>query len=62
MGLKCGLTEHEVLVLGRHFSERKQPEVDMGLMLAMAQDVLKKKNFDKFPELTRAFMHHDWKK
>nr|XP_046261036.1 EF-hand domain-containing family member C2 isoform X2 [Scatophagus argus] len=59
MGLDCGLSEHEVLVLGRFFSECKQPEVDVGLMLAVAQDFLKKKHFEEFPDMARAFKHQD---
>lgn len=59
MGLDCGLCEHEVLVLGRCFSEREQPEVDVGLMLAVAQDFLKKKHFEELPDMARAFTHHD---
>lgn len=58
-GLDCGLSEHEVLVLGRHLSERKQPEVDVGLMLAVAQDFLRKKHFEELPHMARAFMHSD---
>ncbi|GLD56572.1 EF-hand domain-containing family member C2 isoform X1 [Lates japonicus] len=59
MGLDCSLSEHEVLVLGRRFSEHKQPEVDVGLMLAVAQDLLKKKSFEEFPDMARAFTYHD---
>ena len=59
MGLDCGLSEHEVLVLGRCFSQRKQPEVDVGLMLAVAQDFLKRKPFEEFPTLARRFAYHD---
>lgn len=59
MGLECGLSEHEVLVLGRSFSEREQPEVDVGLMLAVAQDFLKKKHFVELPDMARVFTHHD---
>uniref|UniRef100_A0A8C2Z3N1 EF-hand domain-containing family member C2 n=1 Tax=Cyclopterus lumpus TaxID=8103 RepID=A0A8C2Z3N1_CYCLU len=58
-GLGCGLSEHEVLVLGRNFSERKQPEADVGLMLAVAQDFLKKKHFVEFPDMDRAFTYRD---
>ncbi|KAK2840356.1 hypothetical protein Q5P01_014096 [Channa striata] len=58
-GLDCGLSEHEVLVLGRQFSEREEPEVNVGLMLAVAQDVLRKKNFEAFPDLARIFTYHD---
>uniref|UniRef100_UPI0037E72337 EF-hand domain-containing family member C2 n=1 Tax=Semicossyphus pulcher TaxID=241346 RepID=UPI0037E72337 len=59
-GLDCGLSEHEVLVLARCFSERtEQPEVDVGLMLAVAQDFLKKKRFDDLTAMARAFAHQD---
>ena len=58
-GLDCGLSEHEVLVLGRRFSEREQPEVDVGLMLAVAQDFLKKKHFEELPDMAKAFAHQD---
>ncbi|XP_019732440.1 EF-hand domain-containing family member C2 [Hippocampus comes] len=59
MATECGLSEHEVLVLGRSFSEHQQPEADVGLMLAVAQDVLKKKDFDQIADMTRVFEHHD---
>lgn len=59
MGLDCDLSEHEVLVLGRHFSERVQPEMDVGLMLAVAQDFLRKKQFQEVPNMARVFTHHD---
>ncbi|XP_069568135.1 EF-hand domain-containing family member C2 isoform X1 [Brachyistius frenatus] len=59
MGLDIGLSEHEVLVLGRCFSERQQPVVDLGLMLAVAQDLINKKYFEDLPKMARAFTHHD---
>uniref|UniRef100_A0A3Q1J112 EF-hand domain-containing family member C2 n=1 Tax=Anabas testudineus TaxID=64144 RepID=A0A3Q1J112_ANATE len=59
LGLDCGLSEHEVLVLGRQFSVREDPEADMGLMLAVAQDILRKKQFEELPDLTRAFSYRD---
>uniref|UniRef100_A0A671TV70 EF-hand domain-containing family member C2 n=1 Tax=Sparus aurata TaxID=8175 RepID=A0A671TV70_SPAAU len=59
MGLECGLTEHEVLVLSRSCSEHEQPGVDVGLMLAVAQDFLKKNVFEEFPDMARAFTYHD---
>ncbi|XP_014194781.1 EF-hand domain-containing family member C2 isoform X2 [Haplochromis burtoni] len=59
LGLDCNLSEHEVLVLGRCFSEREQTQVDVGLMLAVAQDFLKKKAFEEFPKMARAFADHD---
>lgn len=59
MGLDCGMQEHEVLALGQSISECKVPEVDVGLTLAVKQDFLKKKHFDKLPQMTRAFKHQD---
>lgn len=59
LGLDCDLSEHEVLVLGRRFSEREQPEVDVGLMLAVAQHFLKKHSFEQFPKMASAFAHQD---
>lgn len=59
MGLDCGLLEHEVRTLGRSISEYEQPEVDLGLMLAVAQDFLKKKHFEQLPHMARAFTHQD---
>uniref|UniRef100_A0A3Q0T880 EF-hand domain-containing family member C2 n=1 Tax=Amphilophus citrinellus TaxID=61819 RepID=A0A3Q0T880_AMPCI len=59
LGLDCDLSEHEVLVLGRCFSEREQPKMDVGLMLAVAQDFLKKHPFEQFPKMARAFAHQD---
>ncbi|XP_054642272.1 EF-hand domain-containing family member C2 isoform X1 [Dunckerocampus dactyliophorus] len=59
VGMECGLSEHEVLVLCRAFVERKQSDVDVGLMLAVAQDFLKKKNFDQLPDMSRVFEYND---
>lgn len=59
LGLDCGLSEHEILVLGRQFSMREGPEADVSLMLAAAQDLLRKKHFEEFPDLARAFSYHD---
>ncbi len=59
MGLDCSLLEHEILVLARCFSEHEQPDVDLGLMLAVAQDFLKKRDFEEFPAMARALTHQD---
>ncbi|KAM3861872.1 EF-hand domain-containing family member C2 [Diretmus argenteus] len=59
VGMECGLSEHEVMTLGRCFSEREQPEADVSLMLAVAQDYLRKKHFETFPDMARAFTHQD---
>uniref|UniRef100_A0A3B1KBS9 EF-hand domain-containing family member C2 n=1 Tax=Astyanax mexicanus TaxID=7994 RepID=A0A3B1KBS9_ASTMX len=55
----CQLSEHEIITLGRTYSLREQPEPNVGFMLAVAQDHLKKKLFDNFPDLLRAFTHED---
>ncbi|XP_061142306.1 EF-hand domain-containing family member C2 [Syngnathus typhle] len=62
MATECELSDHEILVLARSFSEHQQPEVDIGLMLAVAQDVLKKKDFDQIPDMTQAFELQDLSK
>ncbi|KAM4560712.1 EF-hand domain-containing family member C2 [Fundulus diaphanus] len=62
LGLDCGLSEHEVLVLARLFSKREEAAVDEGLMLAVAQDLLRKKHFDDFPRVVAMFMYHDQQK
>ncbi|XP_011487801.1 EF-hand domain-containing family member C2 isoform X2 [Oryzias latipes] len=59
MDLDCGLVDHEVLVLGRTFSEQQQPEDDVALMLAVAQDTLRRKLYDDFQSLTLAFNKQD---
>ncbi|XP_016429443.1 EF-hand domain-containing family member C2-like isoform X2 [Sinocyclocheilus rhinocerous] len=53
------LFEHEIITLGRNYSSREQPEVDLGLVLAVAQDQLKKNNFENFTDMIRAFAHED---
>uniref|UniRef100_A0A8D3CM09 EF-hand domain-containing family member C2 n=1 Tax=Scophthalmus maximus TaxID=52904 RepID=A0A8D3CM09_SCOMX len=58
-GLDCGLSEHEVLVVGRRFSERMTPEADVGLKLAVAQDLLRKKHFIAFTDMVKACVHSD---
>ncbi|XP_012693028.1 EF-hand domain-containing family member C2 isoform X2 [Clupea harengus] len=55
----CGLSEHEIMMLGRSYSEREQTEANMGMMLAVAQDQLRKKHFEAFAEMIRAFTHED---
>ncbi|KAL2081357.1 hypothetical protein ACEWY4_023210 [Coilia grayii] len=55
----CGLSEHEIMTLGRTYSEREQPEADLGMMLAVAQDQLRRKHFEAFADMVRAFVHED---
>lgn len=58
-GLDCDLSEHELLVLGRSFTESRRPEEDVGTMLATAQELLRKKLFEHFHEIKRALVHRD---
>lgn len=53
------LSEHEIMMLGRTYSVREQPELDVGLLLAIAQDHLRKKQFESFSDMLRAFTHKD---
>ncbi|XP_062861743.1 EF-hand domain-containing family member C2 [Trichomycterus rosablanca] len=57
--LNCQLSEHEIMVLGRTYLVREQPELDVGLMLAIAQNYLRKKQFENFSDMLRAFTHED---
>ncbi|XP_062258095.1 EF-hand domain-containing family member C2 [Platichthys flesus] len=62
MKLSCDLSEHEMLVLGRRFCVHEQPEEDGRLMLAVVQDLLMKKNFDAFSEMTSSLEYRDRQK
>ncbi|XP_072282959.1 EF-hand domain-containing family member C2 [Pyxicephalus adspersus] len=53
------LTEHEIMTVGRYYSVREKPEVDLGLLMAVAQEQLKKKSFENFNKLTDAFVYND---
>ncbi|KAF7709475.1 EF-hand domain-containing family member C2 isoform X1 [Silurus meridionalis] len=53
------LSEHEIIVLARIYSVKEQPELDMGLMLAVTHDHLKKKQFESFLDMLRVFTHED---
>ncbi|KAL7881553.1 hypothetical protein AOLI_G00084010 [Acnodon oligacanthus] len=55
----CQLSEHEIMMLGRTYSVREQPELNVGFMLAVAQDHLRKKHFESFSDMLRAFTHED---
>ncbi|XP_046903814.1 EF-hand domain-containing family member C2 isoform X1 [Hypomesus transpacificus] len=59
VGMNWGLSEHEVMMLGRCFSAPEQPADDLGQMLAVAQDQLRKKHFESFADMARAFTHED---
>ncbi|XP_014861564.1 PREDICTED: EF-hand domain-containing family member C2 [Poecilia mexicana] len=62
MGLNCGLTEHEVLVLARRFSEHPAPKEDVTLMLSVAQHYLRRNRFEDYNLLSARFVHSDRQK
>ncbi|XP_061547893.1 LOW QUALITY PROTEIN: EF-hand domain-containing family member C2 [Phycodurus eques] len=51
---ECGLSEHELLVLGRSFAERRRPGADVGPTPAEARRVLERKNFERPPDVAGA--------
>ncbi|XP_028655593.1 EF-hand domain-containing family member C2 [Erpetoichthys calabaricus] len=53
------LSEHEIMTVGRHYSSREQPEIDMKILLTMAQEQLRRKSFEDFPRLLNYFIHKD---
>ncbi|XP_060732345.1 EF-hand domain-containing family member C2 [Tachysurus vachellii] len=53
------LSEHEIMMLGRTYSVREQPELDVGLLLAITQDHLRKKQFESFSDMLQAFTYED---
>lgn len=54
-----GLSEHEIMTVGRHYAHREPAEVDSVLLLAVAQEKLKKKNFEDFARLQDAMVYED---
>ncbi|XP_066266669.1 EF-hand domain-containing family member C2-like [Branchiostoma lanceolatum] len=57
----CGnkLVEHEIMTLGRYFSERQDEKVNISVLLGVAQEQLRKHNFENFTRLKQLMMHHD---
>jgi len=43
-----GFSEHEIMTVGRHYAHREPEDVDMALVLAVAQERLRKKNFEVY--------------
>jgi hypothetical protein len=57
------LTEQEIMTLARHFSSGPQsPELDFVKMRAIAQEQLRKRNFESFSVLAECMMQQDKKK
>ncbi|XP_015218867.1 EF-hand domain-containing family member C2 isoform X1 [Lepisosteus oculatus] len=57
-----GMSEHEIMTIGRHYCIQEQTEIDLGFLKALAQELLRKKHFESFPDMTNAFMHADEKR
>nr|XP_023656606.1 EF-hand domain-containing family member C2 [Paramormyrops kingsleyae] len=57
----CQLSEHEILTLGRCYRmpAPAPSHSDLNLALGAAQETLRKKHFEDFPEMTSAFLHED---
>jgi len=53
------LVEHEVISLARSYSTAADSSLDLNALSAMAQDSLRKANFEAFDHLQRLFVHHD---
>ena len=51
--------EHEVISLARSYSTAVDSSLDLNALSAMAQDSLRKANFEAFDHLQRLFVHHD---
>ena len=51
--------EHEVISLARSYSTAADSSLDLNALSAMAQDSLRKANFEAFDHLQRLFVHHD---
>jgi len=54
-----GLSEHEIMTVARHYCDRKESEIDMKLVLAVAQEKLKKGAYEDFEGLMKLCRHND---
>lgn len=58
----CGnaLTTHEIMTIARYYSNSKEEaQVDVQTLVAVAQEQLRKHNFENFTKLAEGCMHHD---
>lgn len=53
------LAEHEIMTVGRHYSVPDPGEVDVSVLLAVAQEQLKRKAFEHFSKLSDVFAYND---
>ncbi|KAM6290237.1 EF-hand domain-containing family member C2 [Porphyrio hochstetteri] len=52
-------SEHEIMTIGRYYRVRDEYEIDLHFLLAVAQEQLKKNNFDDFERLSAVFAYKD---
>ncbi|XP_074714588.1 EF-hand domain-containing family member C2 isoform X1 [Strix uralensis] len=55
-------SEHEIRTLGRYYSVREEYEMDLHFLLAVAQEQLKKNNFENFEQLSAVLIYNDREK
>lgn len=55
-------SEHEIITLGHYYGVRDEYEIDLHYLLAVAQEKLKKNNFDNFEQLSAVFTYKDREK
>ncbi|NXL33731.1 EFHC2 protein, partial [Glaucidium brasilianum] len=55
-------SEHEIRTLGRYYSVREEYEMDLHFLLAVAQEQLKKNNFENFEQLSSVLIYNDREK
>ncbi|KAG8450488.1 hypothetical protein GDO86_002953 [Hymenochirus boettgeri] len=53
------LTEHEIMTIGRYYSTREKPDIDLEFLTAVAQEQLKRKTFENFSKLNDVFVYND---
>ncbi|NXG44408.1 EFHC2 protein, partial [Psilopogon haemacephalus] len=55
-------SEHEMMTLGRYYSVKDEYEMNLHFLLAVAQEQLKKNNFETFGQLSAVLMYNDREK
>ncbi|XP_002735862.1 EF-hand domain-containing family member C2-like [Saccoglossus kowalevskii] len=53
------LTEHSIVTIARYFSDRQEDRIDITVLASIAQEQLRKNNFENFAKLIESFTHHD---
>ncbi|XP_063967600.1 EF-hand domain-containing family member C2-like [Lytechinus pictus] len=53
------LSEHEIVVLGRYYSDTQDVKLSMETLVSIVQEQLKKNSFENFAKLLEGFLQHD---